>query len=221
DLGNSPEFGEIVDSNRPILMALVKELGGIPVDLGIVKDDLEKIKALITGGVKTCDMILVSGGTSVGAGDLVPEALHCLENSRIIVHGISIRPGRPSALAAIGNKPVVLLPGFPVAAMVSFDALVQPILVKMLGTSPAQFLRKTVRAKMLRRVPSSIGNKTFARVIVTKVGKSYVAEPFRTTGSGVISSMIRANGLVIISEDKEGLEEGEEVEIMLLRPIEA
>ncbi|MFH0748665.1 MAG: gephyrin-like molybdotransferase Glp [Candidatus Bathyarchaeota archaeon] len=221
ELGKSPEEAQIIDSNRPIIMAMVKELGGTPVDLGIVKDDLEEIRSVIAGGVKTCDLVLVSGGTSVGAGDLVPEAILGLEKSRIIVHGISIRPGRPSALAAVGKKPVVLLPGFPVAAMVSFTALVQPILTIMLGTTPTQFQKKTVQAKMLRRVPSSIGNKTFARVIVTKVGKGYVAEPFRTSGSGVISSMIRANGLVVISEDKEGLEEGEEVEITLLRPVEA
>lgn len=162
----------------------------------------------------------MSGGTSVGAGDLAPEAINSLGRPGIIIHGVSIRPGRPTAMAAIGSKPIVLLPGFPVAAMFSFNTFVQPIILKMLGTSSDKFEGRKVRARMLRRVPSSLGNRTFARVIVRRRDDSYVAEPLRTSGSGVISSMIRANGFVIIPEEKEGLEEGEEVEITLLKPLD-
>ena len=219
ELGGNVGLGKIIDSNRPILMAMVKDLGGKPIDLGIARDNLKEIQSRIASGVKNSDMILVSGGTSVGTGDLVPEAINSLGKPGIIVHGISIRPGKPTALAALNNKPIVLLPGFPVAAMISFNAFVQPILLKMLGASSEQFAKRTVRAKMLRRVPSSLGNRTFTRVIVKMGDGGYVAEPFRTGGSAVISSMIRANGLVVIPEEKEGLEEGEEVEVALLRPL--
>lgn len=220
NLGDKIEHGMIFDSNRPILMSMVKELGGEPIDFGITKDSISDIQKNIDKAVKNCDMILVSGGTSVGAKDLVPEVVNNLGEPGIIVHGVSIKPGRPTALAAVQNKPLILLPGFPVAAIVSFMAFVKPILLKMTGAIPAQFAKRTVRAKMLRRIPSSIGNRTYARVIVKRIGGDYVAEPLRTSGSGVISSLIRANGLVIIPEEKEGLEEGEEVEVSILRHLE-
>lgn len=219
ELGNRVERGRIIDANRPILTAMVKEVGGEPVDLGIARDNIEEIKSKIAHRMETSDMVLVSGGTSVGAGDLVPEAINALGRPGIIVHGLCMRPGRPTALAAIGDKPVVLLPGFPVATMISFSFIVQPILLKMLGASFNQFERRTIRARMLRRIASSIGNKTFVRVLVSRRDGGYVAEPLRTSGSGVISSMIRANGMVIIPEEKEGLEKGEEVEVIVLRPL--
>ncbi|MDQ1278928.1 MAG: molybdopterin molybdotransferase [Thermoproteota archaeon] len=220
NLGDKMENGKIVDSNRPILMAMVKELGGEPIDFGIAQDNFEEIRLKIANSIQESDMVLVSGGTSVGAGDLVPDVINSLGKPGIIVHGVSIRPGRPTGLASIGGKPVILLPGFPVAAIVSFMAFVQPIIMKIMGAFPDQFAKKTVKARMLRRVPSSIGNRTFARVIVKRVGMSYVAEPLRTSGSGVISSLIRANGLIVIPEEKEGLEEGEEVEVTILRHLE-
>lgn len=219
ELGNKVDPGRIVDSNRPIIMAMVREIGGEAVDLGIVRDDLCTINSRIAKGVATCDMVLVTGGTSVGSGDLVPEAINTLGRPGVIVHGIAMRPGKPTALAALDGKPIVLLPGFPVAAMISFNTFVKPILLKMLGSSVECDDGKTVRAKMLRRAPSSLGNRTFMRVLVHKLNGEYVAEPLRTSGSGVISSMIKANGLVVIPEDKEGVEEGEEVEVTVLKPI--
>lgn len=220
ELGERMDHGRIVDSNRPILMAMVKEFGGEPLDFGIARDSIEEIGNKIIKAIEDSDMVLVSGGTSVGAGDLVPEVINSLGKPGVIVHGISIRPGRPTGLAAVESTPIILLPGFPVAAMISFIAFVQPILLMILEAFPDQFAKRTVRAKMLRRIPSSIGNRTFARVIIKRVGGGYVAEPLRTSGSGVISSMIRANGLVIIPEEKEGLEEGEEVEVAILRHLE-
>lgn len=220
DLGESLNYGRITDSNRPILMAMVKELGGKPLDLGIVKDDAGEIRSRIARGIEEGDMVLVSGGTSVGAGDLVPEAISALGRPGVIVHGLCMRPGRPTALAAVDGRPVVLLPGFPVATMVSFNAVAQPILLKMLGAIPNQFEGRIIRARISRRIASSPGNRTFVRAFIRKADGKYVAEPLRTSGSGVISSMIRANGLVVIPEEKEGLEEGEEVEATLLRPLE-
>ena len=217
--GDSVEVGKVVDSNRPTIMAMVKSLGGEPLDLGIARDDLAAVKLKLLEGLAV-DMVVVSGATSVGEKDLLPEAVNSLGKPGIIVHGISMRPGRPTALAAVNGKPVILLPGFPVAAMIAFDVFVKPILLRMLGASSEQVGRQTVRARVSRRVASSLGNRTFARVIINKVDGKYVVEPLRTSGSGIISSIVKANGLVIIPENKEGLEEGEEVEVMVLRPLE-
>ncbi len=220
DLGDRVEYGKVIDSNRPILVALITALGGEPLDLGIVKDDVGEIQSRIARGLEAGDMVVVSGGTSVGAGDLAPEAIRRLGEPGVIVHGLCMRPGRPTALAAIKDKPVILLPGFPVATMVAFRAIVQLLLLKMLGAAANQFEGRIVRARVARRIASSSGNRTFVRTFIKRVNGAYVAEPLRTSGSGVISSMIRANSMVVIPEDKEGLEAGDEVEAVLLRPLE-
>ncbi|UCH01619.1 MAG: molybdopterin molybdenumtransferase MoeA [Candidatus Bathyarchaeota archaeon] len=221
DAGEKWEKGKIIDTNRPILISMVKELGGEPIDLGIAKDEFKEIQSKVVYGLNVSDMVLVSGGTSVGAKDLMPTVINSLKKPGILVHGLCMKPGKPTALAAAGNQPIVLLPGFPVAAMVSFNAVVIPIVLKLCGTNSLPFWNRVVHAKMTRRIPSSLGNKTFTRVLVKYMKGKFVAEPLRTSGSGVISSMIRANGLVAIPENKEGLEAGEEVEVILLRPLKA
>jgi len=198
---------------------MVRATGGEPLDLGIARDEVEEIRSRLLHGVKGSEMILVSGGTSVGTRDLVIDSINDLGKPGIIVHGLCMKPGKPTALAAIDGKPIILLPGFPVAAMVSFYAIVQPILVKLLGSSVTQFQPQMVQAIMSRRVASSLGSKTFVRVLVQRRNEKYVAEPIRTSGAGILSSMIKANGIVIIPEEKEGLEEGEEVEVTLLRAL--
>jgi len=105
------------------------------------------------------------------------------------------------------------------AAMIAFQVFAHPIMLKMLGAGEV-LPRPTVRAKAIRRVPSAVGNRTFARVIVKKSDGEFLFEPLRTSGSGVISSMVRANGIVVILENKEGIEEGETVDVTLLKPIE-
>lgn len=214
--GDSIEVGRVFDSNRPALMAMVKDLGGEPVDLGIVCDDLEAIRSRIVKGLAH-DLIIISGATSVGEKDFTPEAVNSLGQPGVLVHGIAMRPGRATALAALGKKPIVLLPGFPVSAMIAFEVFVKPLILKMLGASPEQMERRTVVAYVSRRIPSSLGNRTFVRVVVKKMGEKYVIEPLRTSGSGILSSLVKADGFVILPENKEGLEEGERVEVILLR----
>jgi len=212
--------GKIVDVNRHSLIASVREIGCEPIDLGIARDRLEEIKIKISEGLKSADMVLVSGGVSVGAKDMVSEAVNTLGEPGIIVHGISMRPGMPTALAAIGNKPVVLSPGNSVASLIAFKTFVKPIVAKMLGLSVGYVKGQVIKARMARKVSSPTGLRTFLRVNVKKEDDGYIAEPLRTSGSGIISSIVKANGLVIIPEWKEGLEEGEEVEVELLRPLE-
>ncbi|MFQ6075719.1 MAG: gephyrin-like molybdotransferase Glp [Candidatus Bathyarchaeia archaeon] len=215
--GTPLELGRTVDTNRYMLAAAVKDAGGKPLDIGIVSDVAGEIEDRVSKGLRLADMVLVSGGTSVGSRDLVPEVVNALGGPGIVVHGIAMRPGRPTALAAVGDRPIALLPGHPVAALIAFDTLVRPVMARMLGAPVGGGRRGVVRARMLRRVPSRIGFRDFVRVVVRRVGDGYAAEPVRVTGAGVISSMVKANGMVVIPE---GVEGGEEVEVTLFRPLE-
>ncbi len=209
--------GKIFDVNRPVVISLVKDLGCISLDLGVSRDNPDMIISRVQAGLAKSDVVLISAGTSVGEKDLVPSVVNSLGKPGIIVHGVALRPGAPTGLAVVGGKPVVLLPGFPVAAMVAFDAFVKPLLNRMRGVREIPSVR--IRARMLRRVPSPGGMRTYVRVKVNREGQEYVAEPIRTSGSGIISSMVRADGIVVIPEDKEGVEEGEVVEVIVLRPL--
>jgi len=219
ELGEEVKPGQIIDVNRHALVASVRDLGCEPVDLGIARDNLEDMRSKIEEGLKLADIIVVSGGISVGAKDFVSEAVNSIGKPGIIVHGISMRPGMPTALAAIGDKPLVLSPGNPVAALISFNVFVKPIAAKMLGTPAGYVKGQVVRAKVTRKVASPTGLRTFLRVIVMKENDKYVAQPIRIAGSGIISSLVEANGIVVIPEWKEGLEKDEEVEVELLRPL--
>ena len=211
-------LGKTVDVNRPILMNLVRECGGVPVDLGIARDKAEDIGARIGEGLQKCDIVLVSAGTSVGKADLVPDVISSLGKPGMLVHGISMRPGMPAGLAVINGKPIVSLPGHPVAAMIVFRVFASRLIRLMLGVSQED--RVLITAKLMRRIPSSLGMRTFARVLVKRSSDGYVAEPVRTSGSSILSTMIISNGVVAIPERREGIEAGELVEVELFRPVE-
>jgi molybdenum cofactor synthesis domain-containing protein len=218
--GSRLKPGEIFDANRPGALAAVREAGGIGVDLGIARDSRALLRAKVAGGLRKCDMLVVSGGTSVGAGDLVPEVIASLGSPGLVVHGVAMRPGYPVGLGAVGRKPVVLLPGSPVAAALNVQEFVVPAVQRLLGQPTAAFVRGAViRATATRRIPGAAGLTTFARVVVTGEPGRWNAEPLRISGSGILSSMVRGSGLVIVAPEKEGVEEGEEVEVRLLRPL--
>ncbi|MBI2184175.1 MAG: molybdopterin molybdotransferase MoeA [Thaumarchaeota archaeon] len=216
-IGDNLEPGKIHDINRPVALSLIREIGCTPMDLGICRDDRQAITSALKDGLSKTDVLIVSAGTSVGERDIVPSTVNSLGSPGVIVHGVAIRPAVPTGLAVVNGKPIVLLPGFPVAAMVAFDTFVKPLLNRILGSEATPVPR--VKARMLRRAPSHGGLRTFVRVKVSREGEEYVAEPLRTSGAGIISSMVKADGLLIIPEEKEGVEAGEVVEITLLRPI--
>jgi len=216
--GGKLERGRTVDINRPILNALIKEEGGEPLDLGIVRDDHQLIAATLQRALEGADLVLCMGGTSVGSKDLVPKVVESLGESEVIVHGVSMRPGKPVALASVRGKPVVLLPGYPVAAIMTFLVFVRRILAKLLGTSVSEFGGGMIQARLARSIPSTPGVRSYVRVALEKTEDGYAATPISAGGSGIISSIVRAEGLVVIPEELEGLAEGEEVEVILLRP---
>lgn len=207
--------GKVVDVNRYSVISALKMLGVEVLDCGVRRDDREEIREGVTYAIQNADMVVASGGTSVGEKDLLPEIV--ADMGEIIVHGVSIKPGMPVALCHIDNKPLILLPGFPVAAMVAFYNFVPSILEKMLNACIWE--RKYIKARAGRRIPSTEGVMTFTRVTVDKSvdGSGYVAQPIRTSGSGILSSMVKAHGFAVIPEDSEGVEKDEEVDVILLR----
>ena len=133
DPGSPLKPGQIFDANRPGVLAALREEGAIAVDLGVARDEVRALRARIGNGLSRCDALVVSGGTSVGARDFVPEVVSKLGPPGLVVHGVAMRPGYPVALGAVGRKPVVLLPGSPVAALLNVDAFVLPAVRRMLG----------------------------------------------------------------------------------------
>jgi molybdopterin molybdotransferase len=216
ELGQKLEPGKIVDANRLILSSMCKELGAEPLDLGLAKDDQKEISAKIREGLEQADAVITTGGTSVGYPDLVPLAVNQLGKPGVVIHGVAIRPGMPTALALLKGKPVFVLSGNPVAATVGFEAFTRPTLLKLLGIDEA---RPAVEAKLTRRVAGVLGRRVFLRVRVFEKDGGFFAEPVRITGSGVLTTMTKANGYVIIPENREGVEEGESVRVHLFSSI--
>lgn len=215
ELGSDLKPGKVVNSSKVMLKALTYACGGEPVDLGIVEDDVDSIVEKILDGVKICDVLVTTGGTSVGRGDLVPDAVNLI--GKVLVHGIAMRPGKPTGFGIVNGKLVFMLSGFPVASLLGFNLFVKPVIEAMLGTVSEPSIK--VRGRLIRRVASLSGMRSFVRVRVIKNGGKYIIEPLMLTGSGLISTLTEANGLLVIPENLEGYDEGEEVEVELFDPV--
>ena len=219
EIGGKPGEDQIFEVNRLILSALCRELDAEPVDLGIVKDDEDEILGKLKIGFEMADVVMTSGGTSVGISDLVPEVVNTIGKPGVIVHGVAMRPAMPSALAIVDGKPMIILSGNPVAAMIGFEVFARPLICRMLGLEKEE-RRLTVKAKITRRVSTVLGRKTFVRVRVLQRFGEFFAEPISARGSGIISTMTKANGYVVVPENREGLEEGEAVSVYLFDNVE-
>ena len=202
-----PEAGEVYETNGLMTSLYVKKWGGVPRLLDIVTDDPDKIKEAIQG-FSGADMIIISGGTSVGKRDYVPAVVESL--GTLLVHGIGISPGKPTALGLVNVKPVVCMPGYPVAGMVALYYFARPA-IRKLAHIPDEPDR-VVKAVLSEKIPGRTGYKTFARVKL-KNGK---AIPLATSGAGILSSVSKADGFVIIPENAEGIGKGEEVDVVLI-----
>jgi molybdopterin molybdotransferase len=217
ELGYKPKLNQVVDANRIILSCMCQELDAEPLDLGITKDNLNEIDAKIREGIEKADILITTGGTSVGHADVVPTAVSQIETHGVIVHGIAMRPGMPTALAVLCGKPVIMLPGNPVAAMIGFEVFARPLILKLLGIKYEP--RPMLKAELTQQVPSALGRQVFLRVHVFEREGKFFAEPVRTKGSGILSTMTKANGYVIIPDNREGLEDGESVTVHLFDKI--
>ena len=210
--------GKIADVNRPMLMAACRNLGCAPIDLGIAIDDHEAIRTKLLKGLQIADVILVTAGTSVGPADIVPKVIESLGHPGMLVHGMAMRPSMPTGLAVVNGKAIVSLPGYPVSAYLAFIELVHPLIAHLLRTQLLPM--PTVRAKISRRIQGILGSRTYVRARVVSSKEGLVVEPVRTSGAGILSSLVQANGFIIVPENVEGYEEGELVDVQLFRPKE-
>lgn len=212
-LGAPLKPNQIVEVNSIILSELCSELGAESFSLGIARDDEDEIRGKICEGLAEADLMITTGGTSVGVHDLVPRVIEKIEPHALVAHGIAMRPGMPTALAVIQERPVLVLSGNPVAASVGFEVFARPTILRFLGIEEEG--RARLKAKLTRRVAGVLGRRVILRVRVVEKDGDFLAEPIRIKGSGIITTMTRANGYVIIPEDREGLRKDEIVMVHL------
>lgn len=215
EITQEPRLGEIRDVNHYSLSAQVEMTGGIPLFMGIARDSFENLESLCEKGLQTSDMLIISGGSSVGTLDYTTDVIKSFPDSEIMVHGVSLRPGKPTIIGRSGAKPVVGLPGHPVSTMVVFDLFMRPLIWRLAGyAGPLWPLDKRVSAILTRNVSSPPGREDYIRVRAEETGGRVLAHP-SLGKSGSISTMVNANGLIKIDIDSEGLEEGASVEVLL------
>lgn len=215
EAGSTPKIGEIIETNTYSISLFTELYGGIPNRLGIVEDDVDKIRNVLNKALSN-EIVVFSGGTSIGEKDLLPQIME--EDGNLLVHGIAMRPGSPTAIAIIKNKPIFCLPGFPVATIVAFEVFVGPTIRLMQGAKILD-LRPVIKAILKRAIPSELGRRDFARVKVEKINGEYFATPIRVAGSGIISSLVKADGVVEIPENSEGCDKDEVVNVRLYLPL--
>lgn len=204
--------GAVYDSNAAIVGAAVEELGGEPVQLGIVADDDAQLHAILERALN-CDMVLLSGGTSKGAGDLSYRVVSRLGNPGIVAHGVALKPGKPVCLAVTSGKPVVILPGFPTSAIFTFHEFVAPVLRAFAGL-PAD-RRRSVQAKLPVRVNSERGRTEYLLVSLIERDDGLAAYPMGK-GSGSVTAFSYADGFVTIPQHQEIVDVDTTVSVQLL-----
>jgi molybdopterin molybdotransferase len=219
EAGSRLQASQIFDSNKIMLQSMCQELGAETSDFGIAKDNLQEISQKIRQALKTNDAVITTGGTSVGGLDLVPDAVNSLGKPGVVVHGIAMRPAMPTGIGVLEGKPIMILSGNPVAAVIGFEVFGRPVICKLLGMDKAE-PRPIVTAKLSKKISSALGRKTFVRVHVVLHGTEFVAEPVSAKGSGNITTMTQSNGFVIVPENREGIVEGETVVVHMFGSVE-
>jgi molybdenum cofactor synthesis domain-containing protein len=213
--GKALVSGKIYDINAYTLSTAVRECGGKPLYLGVFPDDIEELQKALKQALKSANMVVTSGGVSVGPKDVISKALASLGKPGIILSGIAIKPGKPTTIGLIGEKPVFLLPGHPTSALLVFHLLVRPVIQLMSGTK--ETTDKKVKALARARMFSAKGRKTFVMVTLKK-GKSdkLLAEPVFTGDSGAITTLAKADGFVVVPENVQFIDFDQEVTVHLL-----
>jgi len=212
DVDEPLEGVKIVSSNSYTLAAQVRECGAIPVQLGIARDRKEEVKEKLRQGLRA-DVLVSSAGISVGDYDFVKEALKDL-GMEMVFWRVAMKPGKPMAFGTIGEKPVFGLPGNPVSSMVSFEQFVRPALLKMMGHR--EIFRPVIEAILNEDLDMEPGRRHYLRAVVSRKGDHCVVMTTGAQGSGILKSMVRANGLIVIPEDRKRVQAGEKVKVQLL-----
>jgi putative molybdopterin biosynthesis protein len=211
--GKKLQPGEVYDSNGAILAAAVAEAGGEPVSFGAFPDDVAKLEAVLRRALADCDMVVLSGGTSKGAGDLSHRVIEKLGKPGILVHGVALKPGKPLCLAVVDGKPIAVLPGFPTSAIFTFHAFAAPVIRARAGLAPEA--ADKIEATVPVRIPSELGRQEFVLVSLVAGEKGPVAFPSQK-GSGAVTSFSEADGFIEIDALAPALDADSSVDVTLI-----
>jgi putative molybdopterin biosynthesis protein len=215
-LGQPLRPGAVYDSNGAIIAAAVAEAGGEPVACGAFPDDEDALEAAVRDALSECDMVVLSGGTSKGAGDLSHRIVSRLGAPGVIVHGVALKPGKPLCLAVAQDKPVVVLPGFPTSAIFTFHAFVAPVIRQKAGLPPEAAM--TVDATVPVRIPSELGRKEFVLVALVAGEEGPIAFPL-AKGSGSVTTFSQADGFLAVDALRTVVEPGTLAQVTRIGPV--
>lgn len=208
------EPGAIIDSNSRMIAALVEQNGGIAHRLPIASDEYERLKAVIKQAVAEHDMVLINAGSSAGREDYTAPILE--ELGEVVVHGVAVKPGKPVILALVDGKPVIGLPGYPLATYFNFTTFAAPVMALFTGKPRAEYT--TIEARISKRIVSSLKHREYVQVMVGMVDGQAVAAPL-SRGAGVITSLAKADGFIVIDQELEGVEAGATTEVSLYQDL--
>lgn len=224
-IGSELRPGDILDYNSLVMAAQIKAMGAEPVHFPITIDDFDAICARVAEAAQTCDLVLLNAGSSAGSEDFSSRVVEKL--GTLLVHGVAVRPGHPVILGMVrrfdekskiknqkSEIPIIGVPGYPVSAALTVDIFVEPLIARWLGRRPLEL--PVLQAQMTRKTVSPAGDDDFIRVVVGQVGDKMLAAPI-SRGAGVITSLVRADGLVVLPRGVQGVEAGEPVSVRLMR----
>lgn len=213
-----PEEGDIIDSNSGMFASEISQNGGIPKRYDIVEDDYEKIMNTILKALDENDIVVTNAGSSAGTEDYTVHILR--EIGEVIVHGVSMKPGKPVILAIVKGKPVIGLPGYPVSAYLAMENFLLPVMDMFMGKkTESEKSKKTIEAYVSKRIVSSLKHREYIRVKVGKVEDKFVCAPL-ARGASSAMSLVKADGFLVVPQNYEGYEAGEKVEVDLYKDLE-
>jgi putative molybdopterin biosynthesis protein len=210
--GSELRRGSIIEFNSRVLSGYVSQWGGQPLRMDIVPDDPELLEEAVSGAVEAADLVVVNAGASAGSEDFTSEVVGRL--GEVVVHGLSMKPGKPAILGLVRGRPVLGIPGYPVSAYLTFGLFARPLILRWQGIEPER--PELIEARLSRQIASTLGQEEFVRMKVGKVGENLVATPL-SRGAGLLMTLVRADGLLRIPAMSEGLAAGAEVRMELLR----
>ncbi len=218
-----PGPGRIRDSNSYNLEGVISLAGGVPIKMGIIPDEYSRLRTTLDAAIRDCALVLMTGGSSVGTADLTAKVINDAGKPGVLVHGVAIKPGKPLIVGLVkgpnGQVPVFGLPGHPAAVSICFELFVRPVLIRLTGEVPHPALEgispsRTVKARLSRSISSGPGREDHVRVMLEKKDDILWARPI-FGASGLISTLVKAVGTVVVPVNKIGIEAGEEVEVRL------
>jgi molybdopterin molybdotransferase len=209
-----PRLGQVRDINTASLSSYISSCGAIPVEYGIVPDRRDLLQSMVTRAYHECDAVVVTAGSSASVRDITADVIQTLGAPGVLVHGVNVRPGKPTILAVCGNKPVIGMPGNPISALVIARLFLEPMITAMLGRESLP-VRAGIQARMAKNMTSIAGREEWIPVILKTNGGVVTAEPVFFK-SNLIFNLVQADGLAYIPAERTGVNAGEEIKVIPL-----